>query len=147
MARDYYALLGVPRNATTAEVRKAFRGKALEQHPDRGGDEGNGTVMTALGWTAVGLAGAATAATIATGVLTLQKVSAYDDGGNVDAELHDEATTLRLTTNVMIGVSSGLAVTGLLLLLLAPDGFDDGGDGDDVAFAVGPGGGAISWRW
>jgi hypothetical protein len=45
----------------------------------------------------------------------------------------------------MIGVSSGLAATGLLLLLLAPDDPDDGAD--DVAFAIGPTGGAISWRW
>lgn len=112
-------------------------------------DQGDGTVMTALGWTAIGLAGAATAATVATGVLTLQKVGEYDDGGNVDADLRDEATTLRLTTNVMIGVSSGLAVTGLLLLILAPDGSDAATEAgaDDVAVALGPTGGAISWRW
>ena len=140
-------ILEVPAELTTPDPAPETPAPLPNPVPGDGGDEGNGTVMTALGWTAVGLAGAATAATIATGVLTLQKVSAYDDGGNVDAELRDEATTLRLTTNVMIGVSSGLAVTGLLLLLLAPDGSDDGGDGDDVAFAVGPGGGAISWRW
>ncbi len=35
---DYYNTLGVPRNATEEEVRKAFRRKALEFHPDRNKD-------------------------------------------------------------------------------------------------------------
>ncbi len=137
-------ILEVPEALAAPEPVPETPAPAVSPKPDDGQETGDGTVMTALGWTAIGLAGAATAATVATGVLTLQKVGEYDDGGNVDADLRDEATTLRLTTNVMIGVSSGLAVTGLLLLLLAPDGPDDA---DDVAFAVGPGGGAISWRW
>ena len=33
--RDYYDVLGVPRNASDEEVRKAFRKLALEYHPDR----------------------------------------------------------------------------------------------------------------
>ncbi len=33
--KDYYAVLGVPRTATAAEVRKAFRKLAREFHPDR----------------------------------------------------------------------------------------------------------------
>jgi curved DNA-binding protein len=32
--RDYYATLGVPRTATQAEIRKAFRRLAREHHPD-----------------------------------------------------------------------------------------------------------------
>lgn len=139
-------ILEVPSELTAADPEADSPAPAAKPEPGDDG-QGDGTVMTAIGWTAIGLAGAATAATIATGVLTLQKVSEYDDGGNVDADLRDEATTLRLTTNVMIGVSSGLAVTGLLLLLLAPDGPTESPEAGDVAFAIGPGGGAISWRW
>ena len=36
---DYYKTLGVPRNATQDEIKKAFRKLARKNHPDAGGDE------------------------------------------------------------------------------------------------------------
>ena len=35
MAKDYYGILGVPRNATDGEIKKAFRKMAMQYHPDR----------------------------------------------------------------------------------------------------------------
>jgi molecular chaperone DnaJ len=37
--RDYYEILGVAKDASADEIKKAFRRSAIEHHPDRGGDE------------------------------------------------------------------------------------------------------------
>ena len=36
---DYYSILGVPRNATPEQIKKAYRKQAMANHPDRGGNE------------------------------------------------------------------------------------------------------------
>ncbi len=39
MAKDYYELLGIPKNASQEEVKKAFHRLAHKHHPNKGGDE------------------------------------------------------------------------------------------------------------
>lgn len=38
VAADFYALLGVSRRATKKEIKKGYRQKSLEHHPDKGGN-------------------------------------------------------------------------------------------------------------
>jgi curved DNA-binding protein CbpA len=45
---DYYALLGIPSNASTEEIKKAFRRKAFEWHPDRNKSEDAKEMMQLL---------------------------------------------------------------------------------------------------
>jgi len=35
MAKDYYGILGLPRNASDAEIKKSYRKLAMQYHPDR----------------------------------------------------------------------------------------------------------------
>ena len=35
MKEDFYDILGISKNATAAEIKKAYRKKAIEYHPDK----------------------------------------------------------------------------------------------------------------
>lgn len=39
MAKDYYTILGVDKNASDDDIKKAFRKLAHQHHPDKGGDD------------------------------------------------------------------------------------------------------------
>lgn len=45
MEHDYYAILGIPQSADIDTIRKAYRKRAMECHPDRGGSHAQMTLV------------------------------------------------------------------------------------------------------
>ncbi|KAG9313146.1 hypothetical protein JVU11DRAFT_6596 [Chiua virens] len=38
-SKDYYKILGIPKDCSETEIKKAYRRESLKHHPDKGGDE------------------------------------------------------------------------------------------------------------
>lgn len=73
---DPYATLGIEKNASPEDVKKAYRKKAMEAHPDRGGDDAS-MALVAKAWDVLG---------------DPEKRKVYDETGNGDAfDLEAEA--------------------------------------------------------
>lgn len=101
--------------------------------PSSPNDASPDATLLVLGWTSTGLGAGALVAMGALGGLTLSTVSRYDDTGNTDPDLFDEATRYKTATNALLGIGGGLAATGVALLLFAYLGGSEGGDGSPPA--------------
>jgi hypothetical protein len=72
------------------------------------------------GWVGVGAGVALTGAAIVLGVRALAARDEFVASGNTDAEARDDASDLRLASNVLWGSAAVVGVTGLVLVLTAP---------------------------
>ena len=72
------------------------------------------------GWVGVGAGVALSGAAIVLGLRALAVRDQFVASGNTDAEARDDASDLRLATNVLWGGAAAAGVTGLVLVLTAP---------------------------
>ena len=72
------------------------------------------------GWVGLGAGVALSGAAMVLGLRALAARDRFVASGNTDADAHDEASDLRLATNVMWAGAAAAGVTGLVLVLTAP---------------------------
>ena len=48
--RDYYEVLGVDKNASEEDIKRAFRKKAKQYHPDVSDERGTDRIMKKINW-------------------------------------------------------------------------------------------------
>ncbi len=89
-----------------------------------------GMWMTPVGWTLMGVGGAGGIVTLVLGVMTLDRLSAFKEGGLRDMALHDETITLRAATNFVGFPSLTIGVIGLVMAVVAPS--------DEEELSIGP---------
>ena len=82
MGKDYYDILGLSKTASEEEIKKAYRKKALQFHPDKSKDENSEEKFKEVGEAYEILSDS-------------EKRSAYDRHRSVNARLH--ASTFRAT--------------------------------------------------
>lgn len=76
-AEDFYTLLGIKRSATQKEIKKAYRSKSLEYHPDKNKEEGAAEKFAEIAY--------------AYEVLTdEEKKKIYDRGGEEGLKQHEQ---------------------------------------------------------
>ncbi|MBX3130205.1 MAG: hypothetical protein KF718_26035 [Polyangiaceae bacterium] len=100
-------------------TRRPTRETADETAASRGSTE------RALGWTAIGAAGALSIGAVALGITALRARDDYEASGNRDAAARERAERMRLWTNIAWGGAAAFAVTGGVLLIVGKD--DSGG--------------------
>jgi hypothetical protein len=112
-------------------------------------DSGNGQWIA--GWVCLAGGGALGIVAAVLGVQTLGAVDDFEATGNTDAELRDDAVSLRTWTNVATVAAVVVGGSGVVLLLTAPDGESDEGDAVQAAvrMSAGPGAAGVvaTLRW
>jgi tetratricopeptide (TPR) repeat protein len=88
--------------------------------PERLPVPSEGISQKTWGWVGIGASVALSGAAIVLGVRALSTRDRYRDSGYRDAGLHDQASDLRLATNLLWGGATLAGATGLVLLLTAP---------------------------
>jgi tetratricopeptide (TPR) repeat protein len=115
--RDHDVKLDFPEPEGATPVTPADIMKPLPPPP---APADTGISQRTWGWVGVGTSVALSGAAIAVGLRALAARDQFVASGNTDREAHDQASDLRLATNILWGGATAAGVAGLVLVLTAP---------------------------
>lgn len=118
---------------------------STEQPGDHGADKPVEAQWIA-GWALLGTGATAGIVAAVLGYQTLSTIADFEATGNTDAELRDEAISLRTWTNVAWIAGAALAATGVVLLLTSPDS-ETPAEEPTASVRLGPLGASLAVSW